>query len=47
MLKFLFFHKINCSRIGFSIANPDDPNMMDIYGFDNNVYNTNKEFLEM
>lgn len=32
---------------GFSIANPDDPNMMDICGFDNNVYNTIKEFLEM
>lgn len=32
---------------GFSIANPDDANMMDICGFDNNVYDTINQFLEM
>jgi 60 kDa SS-A/Ro ribonucleoprotein len=32
---------------GFSIANPDDSNMMDVCGFDNNMYDTINEFLEM
>jgi 60 kDa SS-A/Ro ribonucleoprotein len=32
---------------GFSIANPDDPNMMDICGFDSNVYDVISAFLEM
>lgn len=32
---------------GFSIADPDDANMMDICGFDENMYDTIKEFLEM
>lgn len=32
---------------GFSIANPNDANMMDVYGFDNNIYHTINKFLEM
>ena len=32
---------------GFSIADPDDANMMDICGFDASMYDTVKEFIEM
>jgi 60 kDa SS-A/Ro ribonucleoprotein len=32
---------------GFTIANPEDHNMMDICGFDASVYDTIREFLEM
>lgn len=38
---------IGLTSNGFSIANPEDSNMMDICGFDANVYNTIREFLEM
>jgi 60 kDa SS-A/Ro ribonucleoprotein len=32
---------------GFSIANPDDSNMMDVCGFDSNMYNMINEFIDM
>lgn len=32
---------------GFSIANPDDSNMMDVSGFDSNMYDMIYEFIEM
>lgn len=32
---------------GFSIANPDDPNMMDIAGFDNSIYDMIYEFIHL